>query len=178
VGSDFDPFLDRAQFWALQEVDPVIERRVGVRLANNDEVKALPQGAPAKGLVGVNVIAQQDGSQWSILRGIVVQPALAGGDLAVLLGVAVLGNDELRAQGDGVLVAGSDDDGRHRTMVIGLFSAFVFQARAVGTVDFLRRVVPGAVQRQEQLVVESAPAFQMPRLIEALEGAVIYCARS
>jgi hypothetical protein len=31
---------------------------VGVGLANEDEVKAVEQGLPAKGLVGVQVIAQ------------------------------------------------------------------------------------------------------------------------
>jgi len=96
VGADLDPRRDGAQVRPLQQVDPVVERGVGVRLADEDKVKALQLGAPAKGLVGVNVVAQQDGLERRVLGRVLIQPALAGGDLAVLFGVAVLGGDELR----------------------------------------------------------------------------------
>jgi hypothetical protein len=49
----------------------------------------------------------------------------------------------------------------------------MFQAGAVGAVDFLPGVIPGAVQGDEQLVLERAPAFQVACLIETLEDRVI-----
>src|SRR5512137_2157897 len=87
--------------------------------------------------------------------------------------MAVLGRDELRAQRDGVLVSGSDDDRRDRAVIIGLVAALVLQRRAVGAVDLLGGVVPRAVQRDQQFGDERAPAFQWTSQVKALEGRVI-----
>ena len=173
VGPDFDARVYGAQLGPLQQVDPVVERGMGVGLADEDEVKAVQQGAPAKGLMGVNVIAQQDGPQRRVLGGVLFQPAFGGGDLAILLGVAVLRGDELRAQRDGLLVAGGDDDRRHRAVIIGFVAAFMFQAGTVGAVDFLRRVIPSAIQGDEQLVLEGAPALQRAGVAQALQDRII-----
>ncbi len=76
-------------------------------------------------------------------------------------------------QGDGVLVAGGDEDGRHRAMVIGFVAAFMLQTRTAGTVDFVRGVIPSAVQREQEGVLEDAPAFQVSGLAQALQGRII-----
>src|SRR5204862_8163527 len=122
----------------LQKCDAIIEGGVGVGLADEDKVEVVQEGAPAKGLVGVNVVAQQGGAQRSVLGGVLFQPAFGGGDFAILFGVAVLGSDEFRAERDGLLVAGGNDDRSHRAMIISFVAAFVFQAGAVGAVDFVR----------------------------------------
>ena len=67
MGSDFDPGRERAQIGPLQEVDPVVERGMGVGLADEDEAKAVQEGAPAKRLVGIDVVAQQDGLERRVL---------------------------------------------------------------------------------------------------------------
>jgi hypothetical protein len=43
---------------------------MGFGLADEDKVKAMQLGAPAKRLVGVNVVAQEDGPERSILGGV------------------------------------------------------------------------------------------------------------
>src|SRR5439155_27105904 len=154
-------------------VDPVVESAVGLRLANEDKVKTVQEGLPAKGLAGVNVVPQEGGLQGSVLGGVLFQPAFAGGNFAILLGVAILREDELRAQGDGLVVAGGDDDGRDGAMIIGLVAAFMFEAGTVGAVDFVRRVIPGAVQRDEQVVQEPAPAFQVAGLAQTLQDRIV-----
>src|SRR5436309_2731299 len=67
MGSDFDARRYSAQLGSLQQIDPVIQSAVSIGLADKEEVKAVQQGASAKGLVGVNVIAQQDGPEGSVL---------------------------------------------------------------------------------------------------------------
>ena len=74
---------------------------------------------------------------------------------------------------DGLRVAGGDEDRRDRAMVIGFVAAFVFQTGAVGAVDFLRRVIPGAIQGDEQLVLEGAPALQVAGLAQTLQHLII-----
>jgi hypothetical protein len=44
VRSDFDPRRYSAQLRPLQQMDPAIERGVGVGFADKDEVKAVQQG--------------------------------------------------------------------------------------------------------------------------------------
>jgi hypothetical protein len=53
VGSDFEAHRYGAQLGPPQQVNPVVERGMGVRLADEDEMKVVQEGAPAKGLVGV-----------------------------------------------------------------------------------------------------------------------------
>src|SRR6266481_9364321 len=115
---------------------------MGVGLADEDKMKAVQEGAPAKRLAGVKVIAQEGGLERSVLGGVLFQPAFGGGGLAILFEVAVLGNDELRAQWDGMGVARGDEHGCHRAMVIGFLAVFMFQARTVGAVDFVGGMIP------------------------------------
>src|SRR5258708_16326721 len=58
-------------------------------------------------------------------------------------------------------------------MVMGFVGAFVLQTGAVGAVDFLRRIVPGAMQRNEQLVLEPAPVLQVAGLAQTLQHLII-----
>jgi hypothetical protein len=97
VRPDFDPRGEGAQVRPLQQMDPLVEGGMGVGLADKDKVKAVQPGASTKGLVGIDVIAQENGSQGSVLGSVGFQPALGRGDLAILLGVTVLRGDELRA---------------------------------------------------------------------------------
>src|SRR5664279_4801723 len=118
---------------------------MGVGLADKDEVEVVQQSAPAKGLMGVEVVAQQGGLEWGISGPIFLEPAFGGGDFAVLLGVAILGGDELRAQGDGLRLAGGHDDRRDRAVVVGDGSAVMLQGAALRTMDLLGRKVPGPI---------------------------------
>ena len=54
-------------------------------------MKVVEEGAPAEGLMGIEVIAQQRDLERSVAGGVFFQPAFGGGDFAILLGVAVLG---------------------------------------------------------------------------------------
>jgi hypothetical protein len=73
---------------------------MGIGLADKDEVEVVQEGTPAKGLMGVEVVAQQGGLERGVSGPVLLEPAFGGGDFAVLLGVAILGGDELRAQGE------------------------------------------------------------------------------
>src|ERR1035437_1098613 len=146
---------------------------MGVGLANKDEVEVVQQGAPAKGLMGVEVVAQQGGLERRASGPVLLEPAFGGGDFAVLLGVAILGGDELRAQGNGLGLAGRHDDRGERAVVVGFVSAFMLQAAAVRTMDLLGRKVPGAVQRDELGLVDRPEAFQQALLAQRLVNFVI-----
>ena len=87
------------------------ERGMGVGRADEESVRAVQEGAPGKGLMGVKVIAQQNGPQRRVLGGVLFQPTFGGGDFAILLGVAVLRGNELWAQGNGLLGAGATRTG-------------------------------------------------------------------
>jgi len=157
----------------LQEVDPVVKGGMGIWLADKDEVEVVEQGASAKGLMGVEVIAQQGGLERGVSGPVLLEPAFGGGDFAVLLGVAILGGDELWAQRDSLGLAGGHDDRGERAVVVGFVSAFMLQAAALVTMDLLGRLAPGAVQRDEVGLVDGPEALQESRLTQCLVNLVI-----
>ena len=59
-----------------------------LRFADKDEMKIGEPGAAAERLMGVEVIAQQGGLEWSVESAVVFQPTFGGGDFAILLGLA------------------------------------------------------------------------------------------
>jgi hypothetical protein len=61
----------------MQQIDPVVEGGVGVRLTDKDEIKAVQQGAPAKRLVAIKVIPQQGSSPTVPVKAKTVFEALA-----------------------------------------------------------------------------------------------------
>ena len=70
-------------------------------------------------------------------------------------------------------LAGSDDHRSDRAVIVGFFSTLVFDARTALAMDFLRGVVPRAIQRDGDGVVDGPIAFQHPFLAEGLEHLVI-----
>src|SRR5260370_21709501 len=92
------------------------------------------------------VVASRGGLERGMSACGLLEPAFGGGDFAVLLGVTILGGDELWAQGDGLRLTGRHDDRRERAVVVGFVSAFMLQSAALGTMDLLGRKIPGAVQ--------------------------------
>ena len=70
-------------------------------------------------------------------------------------------------------LAGSDEDWSHGAVIAGLLSALLFQAGTVGTMNFLRSEVPGAVQRDERGVRHGAKGFPESLLTQRLENVII-----
>jgi hypothetical protein len=66
AGAHFDAGFDDAKLRSLQRIDVVVERRVRVGFTNKKEVKVVQESAPAKGLVSVEVVAQEGGFEGSI----------------------------------------------------------------------------------------------------------------
>ena len=63
------PFTDQGFNAAatLQKLDPLIQQRMGLGFAHQDEFKSLPQQLPAKGFMAVQVIAEHGYTQGSVL---------------------------------------------------------------------------------------------------------------
>ncbi len=126
---------------------------VVVGLDAEDEVGAGLKHQAAHRLLGVQVVAQADRAESRVARRVAAQPAVAGLGLAVLLPVAVLRRDELRAKRQRVGVAGPDQCGRqHAVIVFGVLAvlALVPEPRlAVLAVDLARVVELGAVERDQ-----------------------------
>ena len=161
----------------LQQADPLVEVGVRVGFAGEEEVRALKQDAATEGLMGVEIVAQKRDvvvQARQIARGLLVQPAFGGGDFAVLLVVAVLRGDELRAQRDGVLLAGGDDHRGDRAVVVGDLAALVFDASNSWAMDVLGGEIPGAVQRDRRRAPERLEGRQHPLLAQRLEDLVIH----
>lgn len=93
-----------------EKVDPVVEGLVRLGFADKNEMETQKEAAPAGGLMGIEVVAEQGGLETRIGGSVLFEPSFGGGDLTVLLGVAVLWGDELRAERDGVGLAGSHED--------------------------------------------------------------------
>lgn len=82
----------------LEQAHPVVEGLVGLGLADEEEMQIVQECAPTQRLMGVEVVAEQgDGTGAAVTGGVLIQPALGGGDLAVLLVVAVLRDDKCNA---------------------------------------------------------------------------------
>src|SRR4051794_28381254 len=101
---------------------------MGLRLAHEYEMEAVKQRAPAHGLMGVDVVAQERGLKGRIMGAVLVNPAFARGRLAVLLLMAVLGHNEFRAQGNGSRFSRRDDHRSDGTVIIGFLAAGVLDA--------------------------------------------------
>ena len=66
------------------------------------------------------------------------QPAFGGVDFTVLLFLAVLGEDELRTQRDGVGLAGGNNDRGDRAVEVSDLSVLVLDALTIGAVNISR----------------------------------------
>ena len=99
VRADSDALLERSQIRAwLEKLQPPVEGLVRVGLAGKEKVKAVEQRLAAERLVSIQVIAQEGERAAEIPGSGVREPAFGGRQLAILLGVTVLGSDELRPQ--------------------------------------------------------------------------------
>ena len=112
------------------------------------------------------VITQQSGAQGLITGAVVLQPAFGGGDLAILLGMAILRNDEFRTQRDGLRLARSNNHRSDGIVKVGDLSVIVLDVRTVLAVNLLRGEIPCAIQSDQSGVmhpfenVEHALFFQ------------------
>ena len=154
----------------LQLGDPSAQVDVGLRLAGEQKVKAVKQGLAAERLMGVEIIAPQGPVVRGRVRGLSAQPAFGRVDFAVLFLLAVLGGDELRSQGDDLLVGGTEDDRGERAVVMSDVSVGMMTAGSVGAGDALGLggKKTGAIQGDQLGLVHRPHGLEQPLLIEGL----------
>ena len=154
---------------------PFVKVGMGIGFADEEEIKAVEHGAATEGLVGVEVVAQ-DGVVSCVVEGaVVLQPPFGGIDFTVLLLVSVLGEDELRAQRDGIGLAGAEDDRRDCAVIMGQLSILTLQRGAVRAVNVfgLRGEIPGAVQSDETGAVDAAEIIEKALFLQGLINTVV-----
>jgi len=78
---------------------------MGVWLAGEDEVGMVLKYLLTERLMAVQVVAQESDAPCRVMRPPVKKPALAGGQFAILLGMAILRLDELGCQGNDAILA-------------------------------------------------------------------------
>src|SRR4029453_1412807 len=137
--ADLDPQLHAPQVGAgLKQVEPFIKGGMGLGLAGEKKMETVEERAPTEGLMGVKVVAQQGDGAAEIAGGVLFQPALGGGDFAILLGVAVLRGDKLGPQRDDLRLAGRHDHRRGGTVKVSDLAALVFEVGTTRTMNLLR----------------------------------------
>src|SRR6516162_1378021 len=104
------PFQGSKPVVGLPKRQPLRERGMGVRLARQDEVKALLQGQRTKRLLTVEIIAQYGHLMRRDDLGIFADPSFACLLFAILLGLSILRHDVLGGQGDDFTAAWADND--------------------------------------------------------------------
>ena len=160
----------------LEDVQPLVRRPVGLPEAGEDEVQSVEQDFAAERPVRIQVVAEQDGAGLAQPGRHVVQPALGGVDLAVLLFRAVLRRDEFGAQGDGLPDAGRHDHGRDRLVAEDRPAVPVARDEAVRARDLLRAAEVRPVEGDERAAPEDAVALQRAAALQKpqkpAEGAV------
>jgi len=152
----------------FQSFNPGSQMGVGSGFAGEQEMEAVQEHLAAEGLVGVEIVAQQSVIAGVIAEGVGAQPAFGRGDFTILLGLAVLRGDELRAQRHDLGVAGAEDDGGDGAVVMSGGSVGVVKGRAVLALDILGLggEIPGAVQGDEAGIAHRAHGFEQPVFVE------------
>ena len=128
---------------------------MGLAQAHEDEVERVEPRLAAEGLVGVEVVAEQRGGGFPEQLEIRLEPSLGGGDLAILLVVPVLGDDELGAQRYRPRDARCYEHRRHRRVAVAHTAVGVVLHGATRAVDRLGFVERNPVERDEPQAVDT-----------------------
>jgi len=123
---------------ALDVFHPLLGGGMGHRLADPDDVEPMGLRGPDKGLVAIQVVAQNDHLQPPQLRTLHVQPALGGVEFAVLLLGSLLGPDEFGRQRNDFVTPRLDHDRGQGGMKVRHRPMAVPACRTVLAVDDLR----------------------------------------
>jgi hypothetical protein len=123
---------------------------MGRGLADKEDVHSLSEDAPDKGLMAIEVVAQNGDLPGSQTGPPLIDPAGGRIDLAVLLLVAVLGDDELGRQGKDRFLSRSHQDRSHGEMPVEGGSIRLVGLVAGGTGDLLRLEKVQAVEGHEK----------------------------
>jgi len=94
------------------------------------------------------------------------QPAPCSAAFAVLFVVSVLGDDELRRQRHGTVMARSDQRGGEHGVEILDPALAALAMGAVRAVDFVRTMEFGAIQRDQDESIEAAHGFETAALLK------------
>ena len=108
-------------------------------LAGEEKMKSSLSGLLAKGLMGLEVVAQEGDSPRSVMATPGIEPPGGGPDLAVLLRGSLLRNNELRGKGDHPGLAGSHQGGGDRDMTMLNPSIRMIRDMTGGTMDRISR---------------------------------------
>lgn len=122
---------------SLRSGDEIVQRLVRGRLGREDEIGAGVRDQLGDGLTGEQVVAQIDRTQRRDPCVVIVEPALDGVALAILLLGAVLRRDELGHQGNDLGMAGRDDGRRQKAMIMLGLAVGAFAGQTVRAAELL-----------------------------------------
>lgn len=140
-----------------------IERQVGIWLTAEQKVTILVADLFAQGLMRIQIIAHHNGVPWRIAGQMLAEPAFAGGLLAVLLGVAILGHNELWRPGDHMGVVGGHHGGEDGAVEVFYFPIAAFSMGAVSAFQRVRIEILNPVQaKQDMATVQHLIGLYIP----------------
>ena len=143
-----------------------LDRLVGVGLADEQKVATGRHHGLADRLAGEQIVAEIHRLEPGIPCTMRRQPAPCSAAFAVLLVVSVLGDDELRLQRHGAVMARRDQrGGEHGVEILDLVLAALAMG-AVRTVDLVGAMEFGAVQRDQHMSIEAAHGIQTAALLK------------
>lgn len=117
-------------------------------------------------LMAVEIIAQHGGAPRREAWAPALQPAGGGVALAILLGLPVLGLDELRRQREHRRLTRGDQRWGGRDVVILGLAVGQGAGRALRAMDRLGAVVLGAVERHQQAPIQDPMRRQLPGVLQ------------
>ena len=123
--------------FSLIEVKPFIERRMGIRLADQNEIESQLQQQFAERLLAVEIISQYRCLVQLYLFRISSNPPFRSSLLTVLLVMPILRDDEFWLQGDNPIAVRRNQDWNDHIVKIELVSFCRASVGAVLTGDFL-----------------------------------------
>ncbi len=167
-----DPLGLRADVLVLEQVDPAVEMRMRKWLADEKEMVVVEQHLATKGLVGIEVVAEQRGVARVVEFAVGIEPSLGGGDFAVLLVVPVLRSEKLDAKRNGQLATGGNDDGGDGIVVVGCRSIFMVLDQTVVAPDFIGGVDLGSVDGNVLVAIHPSELIEQPLLFKCFIDAV------
>ncbi len=152
---------------AGEVLDPLVRGGMGGGLADQKDMETGSERLLAVRLVAVEGVSQEGEAPWRIVGSPPVDSAGACGHLAILFGVTILGNDELRRKRHDPGLSGSDQSRSHGDVSIKNASV-----RMVGHVagramnSTLRGVDVGAVHRQGNCSEKNPVALQSSLVLQ------------
>lgn len=167
------PQAKRAGWQPSQAVDgchPLVQRGVGIGLANEDEVEFRSQQRGPKRLMGVQVIAQRRDSFARQMGAMACQPAPGRVEFTVLFLRPILGEDKLWRHGNDLPLGWSGNHRSEHAVGVSDPPTGLAYLEAVGAVNRGRGKVLRPVEDTQQVVVEVAKCLQLAGLLEQVEG--------